>query len=447
MKQKSWHIDRRTMLRGAGAALALPLLDSMVWAGSKDAATIAQSKKRFCAFYFPYGVTVSPAGNLYEKWNWYPKDLPDGSYEFNEVLKPLNSLKQHVTVFNGIRHAREMGGHDSADGFLTGTPVTGGKAGNTISMDQVLANQYGDQTRFASMVLSLEGGIGAPSRSFTLSYNKDGLPIPAESDLRRIFNRMFSTASQNQMLAELNTNKSILDNVLESSKTLKGKVGKQDQQKVDQYLSSVRDLEKRIQKQEAWIGKPLPKVDASGLHLDASVGEPQEYMESMLDLIYLAFQTDMTRYATFQIGSQGNNTLSTHLLNSLSLGSTHHNLAHGMNKGDGAEKYGKYLQYLTGIYGKFLTRLKETPEDGGTMLDHTLSMYGCSNGNPTHSCANVPLVLSGGEAMGFKQGQYLKSPKGQIRLTNLYATILNRMGAPVQSFADSTGMVDGVLKG
>lgn len=448
MKNKSWHIDRRTVLRGMGAAIALPFPNSMAWAGGADAAA-AGAKKRFCAIYFPFGVPTLPEGHRHEQWNWYPQEMKDGSYQFREILKPLNGLKNDVTIFQGFAHASHQdsfAGHDSADGFLTGTAIKNGRGKNTISMDQVLADKFGHETRFASMVMSINGGIGAPSRSSTLSYNKDGMPIPAQANVSRIFNRMFSATSQIEALEQLKTNKSILDYVLESSKDLNNKVGKQDQAKLDEYLTSIRQLEKRIQKQAEWVGKPLPKIEADGLEIEATLAEPNDYITSMFDLMFLAFQTDMTRYATFQIGNQVNEGLSWELAIGLGMKTGHHNLAHSMNKDDGAAHYGEYLQYLNSEYARFLNRLKNTPEGSGTMLDNTLSLFGCSNGNPTHSCFNLPIIVSGGQGMGIKQGQYLKFDHG-VPLSNLYLTMLDKLGAPQESFADSTGHLDGVSKG
>ena len=142
MKTKSWHIDRRTVLKGAGATLALPLLESMLWAGTAQAATIANSKRRFCAIYFPFGAPKVPEDHKHAEWNWLPKE-ENGSYRFRKIHEPLNDLKDRVTIFQGLAHRRNMGGHDSADGFLTGTPIVGGKGKNTISVDQALVEKYG----------------------------------------------------------------------------------------------------------------------------------------------------------------------------------------------------------------------------------------------------------------------------------------------------------------
>ena len=444
MKTKSWHLNRRTVLKGAGATLALPLLDCMIWPDSASAATIENSKKRFCTIYFPFGAPKVPEDHKYAEWNWLPKE-ENGTYRFRKIHEPLNDLKDRVTMLQGLSHNNNMGGHASADGFLTGTPIINGKGKNTISVDQVLADKYGQETRFSSMVLSIDGGIGAPSRANTLSFNRDGLPIPALSNLKQIFNRMFSVSSQQQMLAELKKKKSILDDVLEATKDVKRKFGKQDQAKLEEYLASVRSLEKRIHREEAWIGKPLPEIDTSGLKLEATLEDPSDYLSSMFDLIYLAFQTDMTRYSTFQIGNQDNIGLTHAFTKKLGMANGHHAMAHGMNKDQGPVNYGTYLQHLTKEYARFLTRLKDTPEGSGSMLDHTLTLYGCSNGYPTHSCIDLPLMLGGGEALGFKQGQYLKFDS-QVPLTNLYTTILERLGAPQESFADSNGKMNSVLK-
>ena len=446
MKQKSWHIDRRTILRGTGVAITLPFLDSMAW-GNDAVALAAAAKKRFCALFFPFGVTAPPEGHRHEMWSWHPRAEKDGSYHFREIMKPLQGLKDRVTVIDGLHHLREPGGHGSGDGFLTGTPATGPHSKNTVSVDQVVAEKYGEETRFSSLVLGLDGGIGAPTRSSTLSYGRDGTPIPAQSNVRRVFDRMFSKAKQEQMVAELRKNGSILDRVLDSSKRLNGQLGTRDQAKLDEYLSSIRQLEKRIQKQEAWLQSELPEVDSSKLALEATIEEaPAEYLQCMFDIIHLAFQNDMTRSVTFQIGSQAARGPSAVLTKALGMKGEHHMMAHAMNKDDGAAHYGEYLRYLTGLYARFLERLKDTEEGAGTMLDNTLSLYGSSNGNGTHSSSNLPLITSGGEAMGFKQGQYLRY-RSDVPLANLYATMLDGLGAPQESFADSNGRLSEVLEG
>ncbi len=443
MKSKSWQIDRRTVLQGIGAAIALPWLDAMAWAKGSEALA---AKKRFCAIYFPFGAPTMPEGHPQAHWNWTPKEVKDGSYRFGEIMKPLTGLKNRVTVFHGLSHGRNMGGHNSADGFLTGTPadIRGGK--NSVSVDQVVAEKYGKDTRFASLVLGTDGGIGSPGRSNTLSYRRDGSAIPAQRIVRIIFDQMFSAAAQKKLVTELKRKTSILDRVQESSKKLSAQVGKQDQAKLDEYLSSIRDLEKRIQKQEAWLGKELPEVDPSKLSLDATLESPKEYLQSMFDLLFLALQTNMTQAATFQIGNQDAGGSSAQLALRMGMKQAQHGLAHSMRKDDGAAHYGAYLQHITGLYAGFLNRLKSTKEGAGTMLDNTLSFYGSSNGSSTHSPLDLPLIMSGGESMGFKQGQYLKF-NNDVPLTNLYATMLDRLGVPQESFADSTGTVNSVLRG
>ena len=175
MTQKRWSIDRRTMLRGAGASIALPFLDSMAWGRDAQAGATA-AKNRFCTFFIPFGVTGVPKGHRHEMWNWLPEERADGSYHFREVMKSLNPLKDRVTIVQGLHHLGEPGGHGSGDGFLTGTGVGGTGSKNTVSVDQVYASKVGEQTRFSSLVLGLDGGIGdhsncAALRSGGLQYH------------------------------------------------------------------------------------------------------------------------------------------------------------------------------------------------------------------------------------------------------------------------------------
>ena len=195
------------------------------------------------------------------------------------------------------------------------------------------------------------------------------------------------------------------------------------------------------------MGSELPDVDSSKMALEATLAEaPADYLQCMFDIIYLAFQNDMTRSVTFQIGSQDAQGPSKAMTPALGFHGGHHAMAHGMGKDDGPMHYGKYLQYLNGLYGKFLQRLKDTEEGSGTLLDSTLSMIGSSNNvGGTHGSTNLPIIIAGGESMGFKQGQNLKY-KSDVPLSNLYATMLDGLGASVETFAESNGRLREVLK-
>ena len=195
-----------------------------------------------------------------------------------------------------------MGGHDTADIWLTGAQFKGGTFQNSVSIDQLAARHFGDSTRFSSLTMSTDGGVGEATRSSTLSFSHNGTPIPAQNRPRLVFNRFFGINSESvvQQRNELENSGSMLDLLLEHSKTVRKKLGKQDLQKFDEYLESVRSIEKRVDRSQRWLDIPKPKVATTDLHLDSDHNSPEEYIRTMYDLIFLAFQTDSTRLHFFQ---------------------------------------------------------------------------------------------------------------------------------------------------
>lgn len=434
--KKTWHLNRRTFLRGAGVSLALPLL-----AGMETSAKPQAKPRRFAAVYFPYGVSLPPDDHEHAAWNWFPKG-EGRDFEFNQSLKPLEPLRDQVTILGGLSHphGRKMGGHDTSDIFLTGAELKGSQLRNSISMDQVAAAHFADQTRDASLALSTDGGVGESTRSSTLSFSRTGQPLPALSKPRQVFDRFFGIieASKAAQGRELRNSASMLDRVLDNARSLRLRLGRDDRQKLDEYLSSVRQIEQRVERSEQWLDVPKPDVDAAGLHLDATDETPLELIRTMYDLIFLAFQTDSTRLATYQLGNMnGATSIAGKFPALLGYGSSMHQLAHGWNKKGGAEALGKWDRFLAEQFAYFVSRLKNSPEGDATLLDHTVLLYGSSNSR-THNNTNYPLVLAGGKGLGFKHGQFLKFGE-DTPFANVHATVLNRMGVPTESFADSTG--------
>ncbi len=433
---KSWHLDRRTFLRGAGVSLALPFLGGM-----EASAKAAQAPRRFAAVYFPYGVSLPNADHEHANWNWFPKG-EGRDFEFNNSLKPLEALRDEVTILGGLSHphGRKMGGHDTSDIFLTGAELKGSQMQNSISMDQIAAAHFGDQTRYSSLVLSTDGGVGESTRSSTLSFSRTGQPIPALNKPRQVFDRLFGVneSSKAAQRRELQNSGSMLDLVLENAKSLRTRLGSEDQQKLDEYLASVRQIEKRVERSESWLDVPKPKVDSSGLSLDATDETPLELIRTMYDLMFLAFQTDSTRLATYQLGNMnGATSIAGKFPGLLGLGETMHKLAHGWNKKGGAEALGKWDRFLAEQFAYFVGRLKEAREGEGSLLDSTTLLYGSSNSR-THNNTNYPIVFAGGRGLGFKHGQYLRFGE-DTPFANVHATILSRIGVPLEAFADSSG--------
>lgn len=438
MALKSWYMDRRTFLRGSGVALGLPFLDCMR-NKSVAASPPTELPKRLCTVYFPYGASVPSEDHEDRDWGWFP--IREGnSFRYTKVMESLAPLRKYVSVIGGLSHAsgHGIGGHDTGDIFLTGASFSGANYKNTVSFDQVAAMKYGELTRFASLVLSSDGGIGMPTRSKTLSFSQSGQPIPGLDKPRQIFERLFGDAGGTieQTRRRLGTEASMLDQVLDQSKTLRNKLGKQDQDKYDEYLTSVRDIEKRVVRSQQWLDIPKAKVDESALDLDVTTDAPIEYMRSMYDLMYLAFQTDSTRLATYMLGAMNGET-SNAFANALGLG-TQHQLAHGAGKPGGFVRQGQWNQCLAENLARFLQRMADTPEGDGTMLDNTMVLCGTSNSR-THNNRNYPLVLAGGGNMGLKHGQYLtyNDGKNDKPMSNLLFTMLNRMGVSDTGFSDS----------
>lgn len=432
MSEKSWLIDRRRMLIGTGTALALPLLDGMAHSAQK--VEPKDEPKRMCTLYFPYGVQMSG------EYAWFPKG------EGKEFIhsKPLESLKKHqqdVTIFGGLSHpnGRKMNGHTTADNFLTGAYIKPDGSGQTVSLDSFASRFLGKTTRYQSLVLSTDEGVGEVGRRNTVSTTFKGRTIPPLVSTLKIYNHLFDKipASARETLER---KKSLLDALLEDSKSLKGVLGNRDRQKLDEFMASVRDSEKKAIRAEQWLHTPKPKVDPDSLGLDATpIESPEEYLKCMFDLMFLALQTDSTRVITYSIGNMraGGSRASGFPAAATGEGKgNHHNFAHG-------NRTGKYDAFLARQVSYFIGRLKEAKEGESSLLDRTLVLFGSSN-SKTHSNRNYPLVLAGGTKLGLKHGQYLKYPES-VPLSNLHLTMLHGLGVQAESFADSTGTLSELL--
>lgn len=444
---KPWQLNRRTFLRGAGAALALPALDCM--AGP----SLSAEPRRLAAVYFPFGVSIGSKDDSNKEWYWFPHS-EGANYQFNRNLEPLEPLRDQITILGGLSHpeVRRIGGHDSGDTFLTGCHLLNNNLRNTQSMDQVAADHLEGETRFSSLVMSTDGGVGEPTRSSTLSYNQHGRPIPALNQPRQIFERFFGGGDASSALnrRRLRSASSMLDLVLEDAGRVRRKLGKYDQEKLDEYLDSVRQVEKRVERAQTWVNIPKPGLtdaDRERLQLESDAEVPTEYISTMYDLMYLAFRTDSTRVATYQIASMGDaTTLGGKFPQLLGLGSHVHPLCHGWNKKDGYEPLGKWDRFLAERFAAFLTRMRNTPagpESEDSLLDLTTIIYGCSNSS-THNNNNYPLILAGGKGLGFKHGEYKKFAD-TTPLNNVYTTMLRRIGVPTKSFGDATGELKELL--
>lgn len=448
MTRKSWHLDRRALLRGAGAAVALPWLEGMSRAHSPH------PPKRLVVTYIAYGAYmpngshgVSDSEKPHHDWSWWPcRDA--GPLTFNAATAPFEPFGAQLSYVQGLDHAggHRLGGHSSGDVFATGADMADTRPKNDISVDQVAAAAHGEATRHASLVLGTEGGTGSYGRAKTLSHRGPGQPIPAMHDPREIFDRLFRPYAGRDLTsvrADLHTRRSVLDLVLDQSKSLDRRLGRADRAKMDEYLESLRAAERRIERLDRWTHQPLPEVDASSLDLDATAKQPEEYVRSLYDLLHLALQTDLTRFATFMTESE--NSVATPVGNYSNIvlgysGNTH-DIAH--KRPDGVS--GQWELWRARQHAYFLGKLRDTEEAGGTMLDHTVVLWGSAHPHQSHNTQNYPIQVAGGGALGFRHGQLHRFVGNQkVPLANLLLSMLHAVDVPAASFADSTGPLSGL---
>lgn len=467
MNTKHNDLDRRTFLRGTvGFALALPAFET--FSGKAGAVVKPANCKRLACFYLPNGVPMPRKDDpAFKDWSWFPHGAGK-DFKFSKCLDPLEPLRNDLTVLSGLSHpeARSIHGHSNADQFLTGA-ATGGRGDyqNTISLDQIFAAHVGEQTRISSLVLSTDGGAGTPRGAHTISFARNGRAIPAENKPKRIFDMLFVKKDGNAA-RRLALSKSALDELMGDARSLRRDLSKQDQKTLDEFLDSVRGAEIRVAKASRWINVPLPKVDADHLKLDITPNDPRMYVQTMYDLIYLAFKTDSTRVATYMIGKELGAGISDYLARAVGFPLTH-KLSHETKLPNGWKNFGSYCRFQAEEFSRFAARLKSTPEPvgEGCMLDNSLLFFGSAS-SAFHLSRNYPLILVGGKKMGFKHGQYLnyggvgayrggwapgdrepwrmKATKEDLPLSNLFVTMLQKLGVETESFGGSTGMLSEV---
>lgn len=438
-------LSRRQFLYGAGVSMILPHLESL---GADKATVLAAPPKRFLGLYIGHGFAITRKDDHPARdWSWYPRVM-DGRMKFGTSTAAFQPLHDQISVIYGLDHPQVVSGngHSSADSFLTGSHPQ-----STVvspSVDQVAAMTHGKATRFASLVLGNEGGIGIAGGSRTLSYNRAGRAIPSVSNLERIYNDLFNSdpavLRSERLLFERNGD--LVDRVNQSAKDLKRRISSEDNAKLESYLESVRAVEQNIARMKKWSETPKPHLGTESLSLKATVNEPALFIETMYNLIYLAFKTDSTRYATYMLQSMGDGPWTDMPKNALGLGANHHLLAHnaaGSNP-KAMEKLGSYDKFQSELLAKFLTRMAETPEGNGSMLDNTIVLYGCSN-SATHVNRNYPLMLAGGRNLGFRHGKFHDMADNKVPMSNLLLTILQQIAVPAERFSDSTGNFKPVL--
>ena len=427
-------LPRRTVLRGLGATVALPLLDAMLPAFSLRARA-AGPAHRFLAFYVPNGMAME---------YWTPKG--DGrAFELSPILEPLAPYRSQMLVLSGIKSSWNYIHAGASGSFLTG-PTRGGRNEVEIiadvSMDQLLARQFSRETQVASLELSMDApnnagactGILSCAYTHTISWRSATQPLPMEYNPRAVFERLFGdtgTTDRPAREARLRQHKSILDSVTEKLSGLKRALGAQDQIKVDEYTESVRDVERRIQKAEQQSGLELPQMEQPQ-------GVPpvfEDHLALMLDLQLLAFQSDLTRVITFMIGKEQ----SARPYPQVGVPEAHHPLSHHENRPELVEHLSKINRYHTQLFSRYLAKLRAAPDGDGSLLDHMTILYGAGISNSTrHSGDNLPLLVLGGGAGRLKGGRHL-TYADKPSIANLLVTLLDKFDVPVDRLGGSTG--------
>jgi hypothetical protein len=465
MSRKNALWKRRQFLQGTGLALSLPWLETYAKAHRVE----SQTPRRFVSIYHPDGVGLPlKTDPAWKDWSWFPRG-GERDFELTKVLDVLEPLRNDITIYSGLSHpaARTVHGHSNADQYLTGATIGGhGPYKNTVSVDQVYAMHIGEATRHASLVLSTNGGIGGPRGAQTQSFNSEGRPIPAMNKPKDVFDMLFVTSNKDAA-ARLARSKSALDLLIANTKALNRELSSHDQQTLQQYLDAVRDTEVKLTKAQKWIDTPFPTVDTKYLTLDAEPKEARLYFQTMYELIYLAFLSDSTRVATFQLGRE--NGEGPHDLLSLAVGlGPAHGLTHAVKQPDGWKNLGTYNRYQVEEFSRFLHRLKETsePSGDGNMLDNTFAMHGSASSS-FHLSRNYPILSAGGKNFGFSNGRYLKFGKGnednqagagidtdsgwqgkveveELPLSQMFVTVLQRLGVETDSFGGVQGTLTGL---
>ncbi|MFC3122694.1 DUF1552 domain-containing protein [Agaribacter flavus] len=444
------NINRRTFLKAAGSSLLLPALPSFFpRTASANVATQKTAPRRMCTVFFGMGVSLPPDDHIaYRDWHWFPHET-GANYTLTKSTLALEPHRKRLTIMSGLSHprTRTMYSHSTGAYFLSGAdPKT--PAGNAITADQVYAEHVGQHTRYPFITMDSEGGIGDFREPTTLSYNRSGQPIPSIGKPRGVFNELFGVGKgdKNTQLRDFGRNKSILDKMTQDLKVLENKLAGDDKNRLEQYLSSVRELEHRIERAEAWLDVEKPRIDESAFNLDTDPIKdgPTEFIDAMYQLMYTAFLTDSTRVISYQKVRESPGGYSVKFSKAIGLPG-HHALSHGFNEEGGYERWGQYDAYLSERFAKFLNMMKSTddPFAEGSLLDNTLVLYG-SGTSTVHNTRNFPLVLAGGENFGFKHGEHRKYDES-IPMSNLLNTMLQQLGAPISNFADSTGTIKNIL--
>jgi hypothetical protein len=431
-------LPRRLFLRGLGVAVGLPFLESMVPAMTALAQTPARPKTRFGAIYFPNGAIVE---------QWIP-DQTGAGFEFKPILKPLEKFKDQIVIVSNLTRSHpgsQVGDHAvSAAGFLTGVWPKRTEAEDVLAnttIDQVVAQHIGQDTPFPSIELATEdftGYVGACSPGFncsylnTISWRTPSTPLPMDINPRVVFERMFDGgASAAQRAARRRDERSMLDSITEEASRLNGVLGARDRVRVAEYLDNLREIERRIERAEAHA--------MGDVAFDAPVGVPDSFEEHaglMYDLLAVAYQADVTRVFTFMLSRE----LSQRTYPQIGVTEQHHSVSHHGNDPQKIAQNVKVNTYHATLFSRFVDKLKASPDGDGSILDHSLIMYGGGMGNPNPHASDPLPVLAVGGGVGKGHRHVKLTPRTPVG--NLWLTIANKYGDRMDSFGESNGRVE-----
>lgn len=404
--------SRRTFLRSAGVTLALPMLDIMRRSSTADGSN--DVPRRMVAIETNQGIMPQ----------FFFPETPGKDYELTPYLERIAAHRRNLTVFSGVSLPGVDGAHAAEKCFLTGTPhPSRGGFKNGVSLDQFASDYIGDQTRFPSLVLAMSNA------SPTLSFTRSGAPIPAEKSPRKLFEKLFLQGNARAVEArveQLRQGQSLLDFVNDQAKRLNRRLPRSDQHRMDQYVQSVRELERRMHSAEEWQHRPKPRVDAQAPQETTGARAFVQRTQTMLDVVKLALETDSTRIVSLFIDT-----------------TVIHQLTHHGNRPEVIDELKRHESGQFDALNGFLDGLNAVQEGGDTLLDRTMVLYGtCMGSANSHSNKNLPVILAGG---GFRHGQHLAfNTDNNYALSNLYLSMLHRLGIEADSFSTSTGTMRGL---
>ena len=431
------HLSRRTFLRGMGVTLALPLLDSMVPAATALGQTAATPRTRLGAIYFPHGAIMP---------KWTPA-IEGAGFELPQILQPLAPFHDQINIISDLRHAQAYGSgatanhNRSAAAYLSGAfAEVGAQASLGVTMDQIAAQHVGQDTPLPSLELTIEGpslncgdGLSCSYRD-TISWAGEHAPLPMENNPQVVFERLFGDGSTpEERRARREESISLLDSVLDEASALKRRLPAADRARVDQYLNDVREIERRVQKAGQQLSGDLPVPEApTGIP-----GDVEEHIRLMYDLQVLAWQAEITRISTFLMCKE----LSTAVYPNSGVRDAFHTLSHHSDVQANKDRFAVLNTYHVGLFTYFLEKLRATPDGDGTLLDHSLVLYGSgmSDGNQ-HNHTDLPIVLAGGASGRLRGGRHLRH-ETNTPMANLLVAMLDTLGVPVEQLGDSTGML------